>query len=870
MKTDQPQTIRLADYTAPAYGIDHVHLVFDLTPTATRVLNTAVYYRMPDADADAPLRLDGEDLSLCDLTLDGHPLTEGTDYQKDDHSLTLTNLPERFELVVETEIDPLNNTQLSGLYQSNGVFCTQCEAEGFRRITYFQDRPDVMTAYTVTLRAPKDSCPVLLSNGNLVDQFEDEEDPTYHVAIWEDPFAKPSYLFALVAGDLAVSKDHFTTRSGRGVDLAIYVEHGNEGRTQWAMDSLKASMKWDEDRFDLEYDLDLYNIVAVSDFNMGAMENKSLNVFNTKYVLADAQSATDTDYAGIEAVIAHEYFHNWTGNRVTCRDWFQLSLKEGLTVFRDQEFSSDMRSRSVERINNVKALRAGQFPEDAGPLAHPVRPDHYIAIDNFYTATIYNKGAEVIRMMHTLIGEDAFQKGMKLYFERHDGQAVTCDDFAQAMADASGVDLGQFTLWYSQAGTPKITAEWAYDAAAKRFDLTLNQELKPTPGQPTKDPMHIPLAIALLDPKGQSAHEQVVSLTEKSQTLSFEGIEQAPVVSLNRDFSAPITLDAPYSEDDLAFLMAHDSDSFARWEATQTYASALLLKRVDALQKGQEAAKDAAFIQALHRIVSDDSLDADYRALCLMLPTETYLADQMAVIDVDAIHQARETMRLHIAQDLQAPLQDLYNRMASQEDTYSPDAQSSGKRALRNACLSYLSLVGASADVLAHYETANNMTDRMAALTTLAMSDDDHRAPVLAGFYDRFKDNALVVNKWLGVQAAAPLPDALDQVKNLMDHEAFSIKNPNKVMALIATFAHANPTNFHRLDGEGYHFLATRVIELDQMNPQIAAGLIRPFGRWRRFDPARQALMQEQLNRIIETPALSKDTFEMAKRTLEG
>jgi len=871
MKTDLPTAICLADYTPPVYSVESVDLVFDLAPKATRVLNTAVYVRM-DEDA-APLRLDGEDVTLLDITLDGHPLTRDQDYTVDDAGLTLLNPPARFELTIETEVDPLGNTQLSGLYQSSGMYCTQCEAEGFRRITYFQDRPDVMAPYRVTVRGPKDTCPVLLSNGNLLETFEDEEDVGYHCAIWEDPFAKPSYLFALVAGDLAVTKDTFMTRSGRPVDLAIYVEHGNETRTAWAMESLKASMAWDETRFGLEYDLDLYNIVAVSDFNMGAMENKSLNVFNTKYVLADAETATDRDYEGIESVIAHEYFHNWTGNRVTCRDWFQLSLKEGLTVFRDQEFSADMRSRGVQRIQDVMALRAGQFPEDAGPLAHPVRPDQYIAIDNFYTATIYNKGAEVIRMMHTLIGEGAFQKGMKLYFERFDGQAVTCDDFAQAMADASDVDLSQFKLWYSQAGTPRIKAEWSYDDAAQRFDLTLTQQHKPTPNQPSKAMMHIPMAIGLLNAAGETVLEQVVSLTEETHRFSFEGMTEQPIVSLNRGFKAPIILDAPYSRADLVFLSAHDSDSFARWEALQLYATQLLLDMVALIQKGEDCPKDTQFLSALGAILHDEDLDDAYRALCLVLPSENDLAEKITPIDVDAIHQARTLLSVQIAQAFEGAFKQGYETLIAQKGPYHPDVEGSAKRSLQSVYLSYLTrLDSEDYDKLAvhHYETADNMTDRMAAMTALTRRETAYRTSVLDDFYQRFQDNPLVVDKWLMIQATSPLAKTLDHVKDLMDHEAFSIKNPNKVRALIGAFAFGNPSCFHQRDGEGYHFHATRIIELDQINPQIAARMVSAFDAWMRFDAERKELMKAQLTRIVETPGVSKDVFEMAKRILEA
>lgn len=859
MKTEQPQTIRLADYQAPDFLVDHIDLVFDLEPEATRVISSAQYYQVGDT---SDLVLDGEDVKLLNIALDGRTL-EDSDYTIDGDKLTLTNLPERFELVVESEIDPKGNTQLSGLYQSSGNYCTQCEAQGFRRITYFQDRPDVMTRFSVTIMADKDACPVMLSNGNLIEQSDLEDGK--HVCVWEDPFPKPSYLFALVAGNLACVEDTFTTKSGRTVDLRIFVEQGNEDRCDWAMESLKASMKWDEDRFGLEYDLDLYNIVAVSDFNMGAMENKSLNVFNTKYVLAKSDTATDQDYAGIEAVIAHEYFHNWTGNRVTCRDWFQLSLKEGLTVFRDQEFSSDMRSRATERISNVKVLRAAQFPEDAGPLAHPVRPDQYIAIDNFYTATVYNKGSEVIRMMHTLLGEDNFQKGMQLYFERHDGEAVTCDDFAAAMMDASGIDLTQFKLWYSQAGTPEVNASWDYDADNKQFNLSLSQKLAPTPGQDTKEVMHMPISIGLIAPDGTEVAADVLSLSEESQTFTFDKIEQAPVVSLNRGFSAPIKLKASYSKDDLAFLIAHDNDEFARWEALQTYGSQLLLDMV-----AGTVSEDARFIDGLSAILKDDTLDKDFIALCLQLPTESYLADQMDVVDVVAIHQARETLRKQIAENLKEDLSTTFRELRS-DGSYSPDATSAGMRALKNICLAYMGELDDPACtglISAQYHNANNMTDRMAALSILANKEGASRQDVLDDFYKRYQNDPLVVDKWLSVQAMSSLPDTLDQVKALMDHDAFSMKNPNKVRSLIGVFAHANQLNYHHESGQGYQFHADCILELDKINPQIAARMIAPLGKWRRFDEARQALMKEQLTRISKKEGLSKDTYEMATKSL--
>lgn len=870
MTSDQPTSIQLKDYEAPHYLVENINLVFDLEPENTRVLCAAIYYANYDtATHTHPLILDGENLTLLNVVLDGTTLSEDL-YEIKGDQLILPVTADRFELVIETEIDPKGNTHLSGLYQSSETYCTQCEAQGFRRITYFPDRPDVMTTYSVTIVADAKACPVLLSNGNLMEEGTTDDGRAY--AVWEDPFPKPSYLFALVAGDLAMVEDTFKTMTDRNVDLRIFVEHGNEDSVDWAMAALKKSMKWDEDRFGLEYDLDLYNIVAVSDFNMGAMENKSLNVFNTKYVLAKSDTATDVDYAGIESVIAHEYFHNWTGNRVTCRDWFQLSLKEGLTVFRDQEFSSDMRSRPVERIDAVKVLRAGQFPEDGGPLAHPVRPESYIAIDNFYTATIYNKGAEVIRMMHTLLGEENFRKGMDLYFMRHDGQAVTCDDFARAMSDASNIDLNQFKLWYVQAGTPTVKASWSYDKPAQTLRLTLEQTLLPTPGQEIKREMHIPIAMGLLAQDGSEIENtsQVLSLTKSKQDFTFNNIPEEPVISLNRGFSAPIKLIAPYAREDLAFLMAHDTDAFARWEAAQTYASALLLEMIEDHQTGILLRKDIAFIKAMSKTLKDPSLDNDYIALCLQLPSESYLADQMDVVDVEAIHHARQTLRLFIAEDLKEGLMDVFKKNQN-DDAYSPDAEPAGQRALCNVCLSYLAELNDPTYldlITSQYNNANNMTDRMAALGILSNKDCTARTDSLDDFYNRFKDDALVVDKWLAVQAVSSLPSTLDTITQLMEHEAFSMTNPNKIRSLIAVFAHANQLNFHDKEGRGYVFHTDRILELDKINPQIAARMIAPLGKWRRFDKARQTLIKEQLQRIVDTKDLSSDTFEMASKSL--
>jgi aminopeptidase N len=866
MSTVQPKTIRLANYQPPAYAIDSVALDFDLGDAVTRVKSRL---ELQVAQGGGPLVLDGEELKLISVAVDGGALGPD-DYVLTADTLTIPSPPAAFVLEIETEIKPRENTKLDGLYVSSDVYCTQCEAEGFRRITFFPDRPDVMTVYTTTIRADKASCPVLLSNGNLV--AEADLGGGRHLATWHDPFPKPSYLFALVAGDLACFEDSYTTGSGRHVDLRIFVEHGKAERCAYAMDSLKRSMRWDEERFGLEYDLDLFNIVAVSDFNIGAMENKSLNVFNDKYILADPETATDTDYANIEAIVAHEYFHNWTGNRVTCRDWFQLSLKEGLTVFRDQEFSSDMRSRSVKRIADVRTLRAHQFPEDGGPLAHPVRPAAYIEINNFYTTTVYEKGAEVIRMIHTLLGEDGFQKGMRLYFERHDGNAVTCDDFVAAMADANGADLSQFKLWYSQAGTPEIEVESHYDGDAKVFELTVSQHCPETPGQKDKAPMHIPLGIGLLDDDGRDmVPGGVIELTEAHQTFRFDGIEAPRAVSLNRGFSAPIKVNQSASADSRAFLMIHDSDPFSRWEAGQQYASDLLMAGVESIQAGKAPDLDENFLNALGQTLTDDRLERAFTALALTLPSEGYIAERMAVIDAEAVHQSREALRRAVAGRLSEPLVAAYHGNQSNQP-YSPEAGEAGRRALKNAALSFLATLDdpAMTDLVSsQYRGADNMTDRAAAIRELIDMDGPERAAALDDFYDRFADDPLVVAKWMTLQAISSLPDTLEQVTALLDHSAFSITNPNKVHALVGAFANGNPLRFHAADGSGYEFLADRVLELDAINPQVGARLLAPLGRWRRYDEGRQGYMKSQLERILAKDGLSRDIYEITYKSLK-
>ena len=876
-KPDLPPTVRIEDYRPPAYLVDRVALEFDLAVPETRVRAELTVRRNPDGPG-GPLVLDGDSVELVSLAIDGRPVP-AAGYVLDGDHLTVPEVPETFTAVIETRIRPGENTQLMGLYTSSGSFCTQCEAEGFRRITFFPDRPDVMATYRVTLRADKQACPVLLSNGNLVGARD--LDGGRHEAVWEDPWPKPSYLFALVSGDLALVEDVYTTGSGRKVRLCIYVEHGNEQRCAYAMDVLKRAMAWDEERFGREYDLDLFNIVAVSDFNMGAMENKSLNVFNARYVLADAEVATDLDYAGIETVVSHEYFHNWTGNRVTCRDWFQLSLKEGLTVFRDQEFSADQRSRPVKRIADVRGLRAAQFPEDAGPLAHPVRPAAYIQINNFYTATVYQKGAEVIRMMHTLLGEAGFRAGMDLYFERHDGQAVTCDDFAAAMEDANGADLGQFRLWYSQAGTPELDVTGAYDARAKTFSLTVAQRVPPTPGQEQKAPMHIPLAVGLLDrtggeiplhlegDPGGGATTRVLDVRAPVQTFRFTGVQAAPVPSLNRGFAAPVRMHSELSDHDRAHLFAHDPDPFARWEAGQQYATKVLLEMVGAVQRGERPVTDEALIGAIRATLQDKRLERAFVAQAVLLPAETYLADQMQVADVDAVFAAREQARRDIARALGAEWTEAYHQNRTNVP-YAPDPEQAGQRALKNVTLGYLGAIADAAAVdlvRSQYRGSDNMTDTMGALIVVNDIDKPERPDLLDDFYRRYSHDALVVEKWLGLQALSRLPDTLAVVEGLLGHEAFSLRNPNKVRALIGSFT-GNTIRFHAADGSGYDFIAGKVIELDALNPHVAARLLGPLGRWRRYDADRQDKMKAALARVLAAPGISTDVYEIASKSL--
>ncbi len=883
MRDPVPTTVFLKDYSPPAFLMPAIDLDVSIHDDHAEVRARLALQRNPAArDPRAPLVLDGEELQLLAVALDGRSLAPA-EYSLDGGRLRIPDVPDAFTLETAVRIEPRKNTQLMGLYASKDGYFTQCEAEGFRRITFAPDRPDVMARYTTTIRADQARYPVLLSNGNLVATGVDTTvaTPVRHWARWEDPFPKPSYLFAMVAAKLDVLEDEFVTRSGKRARLAIYVEPGKLDQCGFAMQALKKAMRWDEDTFGLELDLDHYMIVAVGDFNMGAMENKGLNIFNTKYVLARPDIATDTDFLNIERVVAHEYFHNWTGNRVTCRDWFQLSLKEGLTVFRDQEFGADTYSRAVTRIQEVRGLRAAQFPEDAGPMAHPVRPQSYTDISNFYTATVYEKGAEVVRMIHTLLGKAGFRRGMDLYFQRHDGQAATTDDFVAAMADANGYDLAQFKLWYDQAGTPTVHARGEHDPAGARFVLTVRQSIPPTPGQPVKQPMHIPIALGLVGPDGRElplrlegepappGTDRVLSLREAETRWVFVDVPARPVPSLLRRFSAPVNLDYDYSEADLTHLMAHDTDAVNRWEAGQRLALAIILRGVAALQAGRAVEVPPAFLQAARRVLAGAALDPAFAAEALVLPAESYIAEQLDVVDPDAIHAARNALRAALARALRADLLAAY-RSYSTPGPYSPDAQSAGRRSLRNLALGYLMELAeteTTALCVRQFDTADNMTDRMAALTALANSDAPERAGALERFYAAWKHEPLVVDKWLAVQAGSRRPDTLARVKALLAHEAFDLRIPNKVFALIRGFC-ANQVRFHAADGAGYAFTAERILELDPLNPQVAARLARAFDRWRKLDARRQAHARAALERIAGAPGLSKGVAEVVTKAL--
>ena len=861
-RTETPITFLRSDYKEPAYTIKSVDLDIALIPARTIVVNRMTMERVAGSQ-NQPLVLHGEEQELVSVRVNGEIIRE---YELTPHSLTLHNLPDSFELSITSANAPDKNTSLMGLYVSNGNFFTQCEAEGFRKITYFLDRPDVMATYQVTLRALKNDFPVLLSNGNLIKQ--EELGNGWHSAVWQDPFPKPSYLFALVAGKLQAIQRTIKSKSGKDKLLQVWVESKDLDKTQHAMDSLIASIKWDEQRFGLELDLDRFMIVAVGDFNMGAMENKGLNIFNTKFVLANPETASDVDYGNVESVVAHEYFHNWTGNRVTCRDWFQLSLKEGLTVFRDQEFSADQMGsesgRAVKRIEDVRLLRQVQFPEDAGPMAHPIRPDSYQEINNFYTVTVYEKGSEVVRMQQTLLGREGFRKGMDLYFKRHDGQAVTCDDFVAAMADANQKDLSQFKRWYSQAGTPRVKVEESFVAGT--YQVTLTQSCPATPGQDKKEPFHIPLLYRLIG-EGTGS-EQLLELTEASQTMTVTGLSKKPVLSINRNFSAPIVLDFEQSETELLVLLKEDDDAFNRWEAAQKLFMRSILNG---------KALDAELVTALKNILRNPNLDPAFKDLLFTLPAESYLYEQVKVIDPQAIHQARRQVREQLAHDLQDDWLWAYQEHQT-PGTYSPDAKSAGKRSLKNLALHMLA-DGGHAKVndlaLAQYQTANNMTDQYGALAVLVNFSLSHAEASLSNFHERFKSDALVIDKWFALQATRQIDfkqkqSVMQDVLNLRKHPDFNIKNPNRARSLIHAFCMNNPGAFHQPSPETYQFWAEHVIELNHINPQVAARLARALDRWKQFAPNYQVHMKSALEFISKQTNLSSDVAEVIQKALNS
>jgi len=851
-----PAPVRREDYRPPDWLVPHIRLEFELGAERTVVRSRLTVSR--NGQHDRPLVLNAEELELLSVRVDGAPADHAFDEEEDLLTIPIAGA----SAVVETEVEiaPSTNTELMGLYASGGILCTQCEAEGFRRITPFPDRPDVLTRYEVKLVAAKAAYPVLLSNGDPVGGGELEGGR--HWAEWHDPFPKPCYLFALVAGDLEANRDSFTTRSGRKVELAIWVREADLPRTGHAMESLKDAMEWDEETYGREYDLDVFNIVAVGDFNFGAMENKGLNIFNSRYILADQETATDDDFDAIAGVVAHEYFHNWSGNRVTCRDWFQLSLKEGFTVFRDQQFSAEG-SEAVSRIADVRALRASQFPEDSGPLAHPVRPESYIEISNFYTATVYNKGAELIRMMHTILGPEKFRAGTDLYFERHDGEAATCEDFVRAMEDASGADLSKFRLWYSQAGTPRVHADLAIEHGRAR--IRLRQEVPPTPGQPKKEPMPVPLRTALFGVEtGAKLGERLIVLDTAEAEIDGGPVTEPAILSINRDFSAPVTVETNRSAADLAFLSARDDDPFARYEAMQQ----LMLDTLVAAVAGRE--EHGAVVAAVRETLADEALDHAFIGEAVILPSEGFVGDHMASVDPEAVARAREALRAGLGHALEEAWRAAYASTAANRYEYS--AAACGARRLRSVALSYLLASGAEDApglALRQFDEADNMTDRIGALTVLANSDAPERQGALAAFYDRYRGDPLVLDKWFAAQARSTRTDAIDTVEALAKHPDFSLTNPNRLRSLVGAFA-SNQRAFHHASGRGYRFLADVILEVDRLNPQTAAGLVPPLGRWRRFGAERQALMQAELQRIVGTPGLSKEVFEQASKSLAG
>lgn len=876
----QAKTIHLKDYKIPAFIIESADLHFELGDTETTVVSRLLMRREKTSNGNEPLVLNGQHLQLISVCLDGSRLA-GLDYQLTEEELIITHVPDHFTLDITVQIKPQENTALSGLYKSNNIFCTQCEAEGFRRITYFLDRPDVLTTFTTTITADKTRYPVLLSNGNLIAQGDLHNNR--HWVTWRDPFKKPSYLFALVAGSLDCQEDSFNTVSGRKVALKVYVDKGNLDKSTFAMQCIKKSMSWDEQAYGREYDLDIFMVVAINDFNMGAMENKGLNIFNAKYILANKAISTDVDYQNILRVVGHEYFHNWSGNRVTCRDWFQLSLKEGLTIFREQEFYEDMTSKAVARIEEVRYLRGRQFIEDAGPLAHPVRPDSYMEINNFYTNTIYNKGAEVIRMQKILLGPTKFRQAMDLYFARFDGQAVTIEDFVKCMEEVSGIDLTQFRRWYNQAGTPELTINYQYIEKEKIFRLTVKQTCPATPGQPEKKPFYLPLAMGLLGKNGQSlalkladktASMQgdtcILTIQEPEQTFEFVQVNEKPVPALLRGFSAPVKLKVDYSDDELLFLMQHEQDGFTRWNAGFQLASHLMVQMI----KDQQAGKSLIFPQklsdAMQRILMNSTLDQAFIAELLVLPSESYLGELLPVIDVDAINQVHRFTQQQIAQHLKQDFLAVYADLKNHADDNLSE-QAMAIRRLKNLCLYYLMQLEDSSIYemcLEQYNNAGNMTDRLAAFSALIDKERPEREQLLTDFYVKWRKEPLVIDKWLSIQAMAKVPNVLQQIKALTQHSAFDIKNPNKVYALIGAFAQNNAVYFHDKTGAGYVFLTDKVITLNKLNPQIAARIVEPLTRWRRYDIERQGLMQIQLQRILAEENLSKDVYELVSKSL--
>jgi len=871
MRTEEPRTIALKDYRPPHYRVSEIALNFTLDPQATRVTATTKMARA--ASTPCPLVLNGERLKLISVTVNGKAL-DASEYDVDDEKLTIASVPANFTLEIVTEISPANNTALEGLYVSKDIFCTQCEAEGFRRITYFLDRPDVLAVYTTRIEADKRKYPVLLSNGNLTGSGD--LGGGRHFAVWSDPFPKPCYLFALVAGDLGVLKDSFTRMSGRPVDLRIYVEHGNESKVIYAMDSLKRAMRWDEEKYGREYDLDIFMIVAVSAFNFGAMENKGLNIFNDRLLLASPETATDDDYARIESVVAHEYFHNWTGDRITCRDWFQLSLKEGLTVFRDQSFSADMRSAGVCRIQDVKALRMRQFVEDSGPLAHPVQPQSYITIDNFYTATVYEKGAEVIRMLKTLVDEDGYRKATDLYFERHDGQAATVEDWVKCFEDACGRNLKQFRLWYAQSGTPDIEAEGEYDPSKKAYALTLKQKLGPTPGQPTKKPMHIPVRLGFVGSQGalpltlegenaRGPEERVLELTQPEQRFVFVDVAEKPMLSIGRGFSAPAVFKVPTDRKAHAALMGRDADSFNRWEAGQALATDILKE----MAADASAKPDTAYISAIGEVLRRAEEDIAFAAQMLSPPLESELALATTPPDPDAIHRSRTALIRAVAAAHASAIKDLYAKLDT-SGAFAPDAKSAGRRALRNVLLRYLTAADDEAAATMadeHYRSATNMTDTIAGLAALTRMESPKRQAAFDHFHERFKNDALVLDKWMGLQAGSCLPDTASRVRALTKHPAYDVKNPNRVRSLVGAFA-GNHLRFHAADGSGYALVGETIRKLDGINPQVSSRMSAAFEAWQRYDPKRQALMRGELESMLKLPAISPNLFEVATKML--